>query len=150
MFHIRWQFIPKLTTIKFKWFGALPLYTWNDIRLHTSSALTYISFSVCIDTLVTSCPITYINCSACIGTLHTSYPLTYVSCSACIGTLHTSCPLSIHLLCMYWHQACAEMRAGAFKCKCKCNRRIRCKCKCKYTAFESNANAFRSNANVIL
>ncbi len=67
-------------------------------------------------------------------------------------------------------QACAQMRAGAFKCKCKCKRRIKCKCKlCKCTtsesnasvlrfaaaesnanAFGSNANAFRSNANVIL
>ena len=36
------------------------------------------------------------------------------------------------------HQACAQMRAGAFKCKCK--RRIKCKC----SAFESNASA---NAN---
>ena len=39
-------------------------------------------------------------------------------------------------------QACAQMRAGAFKCKCK--RRIKCKCKCKYAAVESNASA---NAN---
>ena len=37
------------------------------------------------------------------------------------------------------HQACAQMRAGAFKCKCKCKRRIKCKCKC--SASESNANA---------
>ena len=38
-------------------------------------------------------------------------------------------------------QACAQMRAGAFKCKCKCKRRIKCKCKCKCSASESNANA---------
>ena len=42
------------------------------------------------------------------------------------------------------HQACAQMRPGAFKCKCKCKRRIKCKCKCKCSASESNANA---NAN---
>ena len=35
-------------------------------------------------------------------------------------------------------QACAEMRAGVFKCKCK--RRIKCKCKCKCAAVESNAS----------
>ena len=41
----------------------------------------------------------------------------------------------------YCDQACAQMRAGAFKCKCKCKRRIKCKCKCKCSASESNANA---------
>ena len=40
------------------------------------------------------------------------------------------------------HHACAQMRAGAFKCKCK--RRIKCKCKCKCATVESNASA---NAN---
>ncbi len=34
------------------------------------------------------------------------------------------------------YQACAQMRAGAFKCKCKCKRRIKCKCKCKCEASE--------------
>ena len=43
---------------------------------------------------------------------------------------------------MYLYQACAQMRAGAFKCKCK--RRIKCKCKCKCAAVESNGSA---NAN---
>ena len=38
-------------------------------------------------------------------------------------------------------QACAHMRAGAFKCTWKCKRRIKCKCKCKCSASESNANA---------
>ena len=41
-------------------------------------------------------------------------------------------------------QACAQMRAGAFKCKCRCKRRIKCKFKCKCAAVESNASA---NAN---
>ena len=53
-------------------------------------------------------------------------------------------------------QACAQMRAGAFKCKCK--RRIKCKCTAAESnanafgsnAFRSNANAFRLNATVIL
>ena len=40
-------------------------------------------------------------------------------------------------------QACAQMRAGAFKCKCK--RRIKCKCKC--TAVETNANANAQQLN---
>ena len=46
------------------------------------------------------------------------------------------------LLVLGVRQACAQMRAGAFKCKCKCKRRIKCKCKC--FASESNASA---NAN---
>ena len=43
------------------------------------------------------------------------------------------------------HQACAQMRPGAFKCKCK--RRIKCKCKCKCSASESNANANAQQLN---
>ena len=43
------------------------------------------------------------------------------------------------LLALTLYQACAQMRAGAFKCKCK--RRIKCKCKCKCAAVESNASA---------
>ena len=45
---------------------------------------------------------------------------------------------------MIWaDQACAQMRAGAFKCKCK--RRIKCKFKC--AAVESNASANAEQLN---
>ena len=39
------------------------------------------------------------------------------------------------------NQACAQMRAAAFKCKCKCKCKRRIKCKCKCNVSESNASA---------
>ena len=77
--------------------------------------------------------------------VNTDYNYKVSDCSCC--THHYSFTRVAHVAkvpIQCFHQACAQMRAGAFKCKCKCKRRIKCKCKCKCAAVESNASA---NAN---
>ena len=103
--------------------------------------------------------------------LQGNYSAYFTNCgelSQIITTLNVPAKISKHYdpidLCIVTrspcHQACAQVRAGAFKCKCK--RRIKCKCSASepnasanaqqpnQNAFESNANGFISNANVFL